>query len=417
MFLTLYTNESGEVLEHPQMTMLGRSGSEWVIPEQKEMMPLPRGASLVKIAHHIPVGLDSEDKLGYFELDPADEPRKANAVAALLPQGFTRTLLPACVSTTSQAGLPLLGYAAVGLKDDQVWVAATQTDEHRKWHPRYYNTDGLLSRIRRMLSKYPENRIYRQLVQCSLKYSCFTAQNIFYQRWEGGIPTMRACNAACIGCISENHGEIASPQERIEFTPSSQEISQVASEHLEKAREGIISFGQGCEGEPSLNAVTLADAIRTVRQQTDRGTVNINTNAGYFEGIRTMCDAGLDAMRVTLFSGNEEHYNIYHRPRQYRLADVENSIRYARDRGVKVSINLLTFPGFTDRNDEVESLLSFLERNPVDMIQLRNLNIDPDLLLEHFDTRSEVIGIPGLINLLREELPEVKLGSYTHPHQ
>ncbi len=413
MFITLFANQQGELLEYPGIGMLGRSGSNWVIPEENEMIPLPRGASLVIVPGCIPVGVDSQEQLTYFEEVPGCE-GKIQAVAALLPQGFTRTFMPAYVKRESDTDLPLLGYAAVGFKHEKIYVAAVQTDAHRKWHPTYYNTEGLPARINKKLKKYPDNRIFRQLAYCSLEYSCFTAQNIFYQRWEGGIPTMPRCNADCMGCISESHLNTNSPQQRLSFNPQVKEIVEVGTEHLIKARDAIISFGQGCEGEPSLNAKTLSQAVEIMRKETSLGTINLNTNAGYTAGIREICNAGLDTMRVTIFSCQQDNYMTYHRPMGYTFGDVEKSIAYAQDKGVKVSLNLLTFPGFTDREDEIEELLYFLEGNRIDMIQLRNLNIDPDYLNNNFSGDSG-IGIINFINLLKEELPGLKIKSYSYP--
>ncbi|HEX2934460.1 MAG TPA: hypothetical protein VHO72_03835, partial [Bacteroidales bacterium] len=187
MFLTLYSNPEGEVFENREIIMLGRSGLEWVIPESSEMIPLPKGATLVSIPGYMPVGINQDDKISCLEHDHHYHTKKITAVAALLPQGFTRTLLPACVSRNNEAW-PLFGYAAVGLKNEDIYVAAVQTDEHHRWHPTYYNTEGLPARINKMLTKYPGNRIFRQLARCSLEYGCFTPQNIFYQRWEAGLP-------------------------------------------------------------------------------------------------------------------------------------------------------------------------------------------------------------------------------------
>lgn len=414
MFLALYANENNELLDHPGVSMLGRTGANWVEPEEQEMIPLPKGASLVTVPRYIPVGLE-EDKLTYFEFDPSGRGQRAYAVAALLPQGFTRTLLPACVSSPSAGDLPLLGYAAVGFKNGQVYVAAVQTDEHRKWHPVYYNTDRLPERINRLLRQYPDNRILQHLAHCSLEYSCFTAQNIFYRRWEGGIPTVAACNADCIGCISEGHDGHTSPQQRLDFVPDVKEIAEIALGHLQEAKEAIISFGQGCEGDPALNAPRLAEAIKIVRQHTDQGTININTNAGFSSGLSQLYEAGLDSMRVTVFSFDKDNYIKYHRPRSYDFAQVRDSIVKAREKGVNVAINLLVFPGFTDRESEIEALLRFVRETPVDMIQLRNLNIDPDYLLNIFESQEEGVGIPTFLSILQQEMPQVGIGSYTHP--
>jgi pyruvate-formate lyase-activating enzyme len=408
-FLAMYANEKGEVLEYPRFGMLGRSGIDWMEPQAGEMIALPQGSALVSIPGYVPVGLEDSR---VSSLTFAPRCREPLAVAALLPQGFTRTLLPACVSPVHK-NLPLLGYAAVGFKKDQIMVAAVQSDEHRKWHPRYYNTEGLPGKITRMLNKYPNNRILRQLANCSLQYSCYTAQNIFYGRWEAGIPTISACNAGCIGCISESHIDVNSPQQRLEFSPSVQEIAELSLEHLTHAQEGIISFGQGCEGEPSLNADVLAPAVIKIRQQSNMGTININSNAGYTNGIKKLCRAGLDAMRVTIFSCLEDNYNCYHIPKNYRLEDVEQSIQYAKGKDLFVSLNLLTFPGFTDREEEVEALLAFVKKNGVDMIQLRNLNIDPDLLFHHIPDGGKSLGVNNFIHIIKDELSQIRIGSYS----
>lgn len=415
MFKTLYANEKGEICDDPMTGMLGRSGNEWVEPSPEEMMPLPGGSTLVLVPGHIPVGIGNNEETFALQADPYQPDRKAWAVAALLPQGFTRTLLPACVGVPDAPELPILGYAAVGLKGEQTYVAAIQSDKHRKWHPVHYNTEGLPRRIAALLRRYPDNRIYKQLARCALQYSCFTAQNIFYQRWEGGIPTMPNCNARCLGCISERHGMAQAPQNRLDFIPDAREISEVAFNHLSKARDGIISFGQGCEGEPSLNAPRLAEAIRITRQHTEKGVINMNSNAGNTAGIKLMCEAGLQALRVTIFSAWEKHYNCYHEPVGYGLDDVFNSIRYAKDKGVFVSLNLLAFPGFTDRESEMEALLSLVQRGGVDMIQLRNLNIDPGCLMEKFPSHEVGIGMAEFLHQLRVAAPDLRLGSYTHP--
>lgn len=417
MFTIIFANDRGEICDDPLTGMLGRSGNEWVEPSPEEMIPLPAGSSLVLIPGHIPVGITDKGAPRVLERDVYQPEGRAWAVAALLPQGFTRTLLPACVGLPEAAELPILGYAAVGLKGERTYVAAVQSDRHRKWHPVYYNTEGLPRRIAGVLKRSPDNRIYRQLARCALQYSCFTAQNIFYRRWEGGIPTMPTCNARCLGCISEQHGKAASPQNRLDFIPTAREISEVAVNHLKRARDGIISFGQGCEGEPSLNAALLSDAIKLIRQQTDRGTINMNSNAGYTEGVKRLCDAGLQSLRVTIFSCREKNYRRYHGPVGYGLGDVLRSVCYAREKGVSVSLNLLVFPGFTDRESELNALLAFVRKGGVNMIQLRNLNIDPRWLMEEFPARETGMGMVEFLHRLQFAAPGVRLGSYTHPQE
>ena len=59
----------------------------------------------------------------------------------------------------------------------------------------------------------------------------------------------------------------------------------------------------------------------------------------------------------------------------------KESLKRARDAGVYSSINLLCFPGMIDREREVEALLAFVKETGLRLIQLRNLNIDPEVLL------------------------------------
>ena len=413
MFLAVYADAAGRIYEHPHLSMLARSGSGWIEPLEEEMMPLPEGASLVSIPGFFPIGMKPGGNPSVLQEDLYGCPGKVQAIAALMPQGFTRTLLPACISENHSV-MPLMGYTAVGFKDGQFWIAATQSDEHYKWHPKFYNQDDLPERVEAMLQRFPDNQIVQQIGHCSLEYNCFTAQNIFYQRWEGGIPTFRQCNANCIGCISESHVPVDSPQHRLERVPSVDEVAELGCFHLEHAEEGIISFGQGCEGDPSLNAVRLAPAIEKIRRQTPRGTINLNSNAGYTKGLVQMIDAGLDAMRVTMFSACENSYNHYHNPVNYTLQDVFNTIDYAKKNGVRVSVNALIFPGFTDRESEITAWFDFVEKHHIDLFQLRNLNMDPDLLLPGLP-EEEGMGMLTLLDALKQNTVGMELGSYTHP--
>ncbi|MDF2815280.1 MAG: radical protein, partial [Paenibacillus sp.] len=204
------------------------------------------------------------------------------------------------------------------------------------------------------------------------------------------------------------------PQTRMSFKPTTDEIVEVMLEHLQTP-DGIISFGQGCEGEPSTQAALIIPAIKRVREQTANGYININTNAGLTDHIRGIVDAGLNLMRVSTISALDDHYNAYYKPRAYNLANVEKSLRYAADHGVYTSINYLIFPGVTDREEEIEAMLGFVRRTGLKLIQMRNLNIDPESYLELIPKpQGEIYGMKQMLDIYRAELPDVVIGSYTH---
>lgn len=312
--------------------------------------------------------------------------------------------------------LPLFGYSAVVWKDGGFYTTARITDDPEKWNPVNCDLDDLEFGVKSLRERYPENRLYEHLSNCALGYECLTASNTFLNRWEGAVPVSYSCNAGCFGCISEQPDDsgFVSPQTRMNFRPSVDELVQVMMEHL-KTPESIISFGQGCEGEPSTQAKIIIEAMREVRAQTDMGYININTNAGLTDFIRGIVDAGLDLMRVSTISALDDHYNAYYKPRGYTLANVEKSLRYATDQGVYTSINYLIFPGVTDREEELEAMIEFVRRTGLKLIQLRNLNIDPESYLELIPpAQGEILGMKQAIEIMQEELPDVVIGSYTH---
>lgn len=410
MFQFVYADEDGNGYIDEDYFGLGLLGASFVEPSEEELIPLPEGASLTMIPNRAPVVINDEDQFVLY-------PNEGWVMGALLPQGYTRTLLPAFVNEDHAAGLPLFGYAAVFAKEGELYVAALPTDEDYKWNPQYFNTEDLAERVEALQNRFPNNRLLQQLGHCALTYGCFTAQNMFYHRWEAGIPVSPVCNARCLGCISLQPSECCpSPQSRLTFVPTVQEVVELAVQHLQDAEDGIISFGQGCEGDPSMQADLIAEAIREIRKQTTQGTINMNTNAGNTEGIQKIVDAGIDSLRVSLNSGTDAVYQAYYRPTNYTLENVRQSLRYAADHGVYTYLNLLTFPGINDTEGEVEHLLQLVQQQQVKAIQIRNLNIDPETMqpLLAF-TEGEAMGVPAFLEILKQELPEVAIGNYTKP--
>jgi molybdenum cofactor biosynthesis enzyme MoaA len=199
--------------------------------------------------------------------------------------------------------------------------------------------------------------------------------------------------------------------ERIRFVPTVDEVLGVALPHLEEAEDAIVSFGQGCEGEPLMHWQLLERSIRELRESTDRGTINLNTNGSFPDRVTKLCDAGLDSIRVTLNSPHRRYYNRYHKPQGYTFRKVVDSLIKAKEKGIYTSINLLVFPGFTDRENEVEGLIELIRETDLDLIQMRNLNIDPDLYLKTVG-RGEGMGISKMIDVLKKEFPSLQFGYF-----
>lgn len=406
MLTALYADNRGEIFDAPGYSAVGRTGNQHIILTPEDMIPMPEGSDLMFLPGR-PAVAAQKGKVNVISSG-------LMAVAAVLPAGYTRTYLPAFAKNTDAPILPLYGYAAVAFYKDQLYVAAVKSDDNDKWNPLKYNTPDLRKKVKRVERELPGNRIVSQLANCSLKWHCCTAQNLFYHRWEAGIPTSPVCNANCLGCISLQPSECCpSPQSRINFTPTPEEIAAVGIYHLSSAPEPIVSFGQGCEGEPALAAANIAAGIKLMREQSKSGVININTNAGYTEGIKKIIDAGLDSMRVSIISAIPDTYQAYYRS-NYTLDDVRKSIKYAKANGVYVSLNMLFFPGFNDRPEEVAAWVEFINETQIDMIQLRNLNIDPDVFLAAMpESKDEPLGVQNFLAMMRKKFPDMELGSFS----
>jgi pyruvate-formate lyase-activating enzyme len=418
----LFADDRGTVYDHPTLAAAVRSGDDLLLPAERPVA-MPTGATLCMLPGRRPVGVDP-DTGEIVTLRQARVGRRAfvpHAVGATLPPGWTRTFLPAARAgalpqVASSSVLPQWAYTAAALDEDGPAVFALHTDRRRHWSVATHGTPDLPGRVGARLEG-TSNPVWHQIARCALEWGCFTAQNTFYGRDEGAIPSSAACNASCIGCLSEQaEGMPPSSHERIERPPSAEDMAELGAEHLERATGRVmVSFGQGCEGEPLLRWREIERAIRLMRRRTGRGSIQVNTNGSRPEALGALVDAGLDACRISLNSASEDLYRAYYRPVGYGLRDVVRSIEVAKDRGAYVALNLLTFPGVTDREREAERLARLVGSLRVDQVQTRSLAIDPDVYMEVARGKGgggRALGIRNLLRLLQSARPGLVLGNF-----
>ncbi|HAD35176.1 MAG TPA: radical SAM protein, partial [Chitinophagaceae bacterium] len=256
---------------------------------------------------------------------------------------------------------------------------------------------------------------------CWLTYHCPAARNYFMGRWECPIPISPACNANCIGCISFQPEEetIVSTQDRLTFKPTAQEVVEYTVPHLKTAPYPIVSFGQGCEGEPLLMWETIREAILEIRKHTNRGSININTNGSNPKAVEALMKVGLNSIRVSTNSAREDVYTKYYRPNNYTFHDIVQSLKIAGEMGGWTSINYFVFPGMTDIAAELDALRKLIEETNLKMIQWRNFNIDPDWYLGKINVQDtgERYGVRQFMDIIHEEFPAVKYGYFNPPKE
>ncbi|MFD2887364.1 radical SAM protein [Chitinophaga cymbidii] len=409
----MYSDGKGNIFEDTSLYVTGRSGWDAVPIPDDEWIELPDGGQLYELPGRRGIGIDVET--GEMRLC-----EKGWAVAAFIPPAHTGFYIAAYETAPDAPTLPLFCYTAAGWHDDKFYVPAQRIEQDIRQECAGFDDKKVKGGVKDMLSAYPHNRLVKHLAEnCALTYHCPAARNYFMGRWECPIPSSPACNANCIGCISFQPEEenIVSNQDRLTFKPTAAEIVEFTVPHLETAPYPIVSYGQGCEGEPLLMWETIRESIIEIRKHTPKGSININTNGSKPNAVRELCKAGLNSIRVSLNSVREHIYNPYYRPNNYQFSDLAESIKIVREHGGWASINYFVFPGMTDSVDEYEALRTFIRETGLSMIQWRNFNIDPDWYLGKIGVTDtgECLGMKQMLELIREEFPDLKYGYFNPP--
>jgi pyruvate-formate lyase-activating enzyme len=345
---------------------------------------------------------------------------KGWAVAAFLPPAHTGLWLAAYETEPGAPTLPLFCYSAAGWSEGRFFAPAIRVEPDIRQESLGYNEKEIRAGVESALQAYPGNRLVRHLAEnCALRYHCPAARNYFLGRWECPVPSSPACNANCLGCISFQPPEesIPSTQDRLDFRPTAAEIVEFTLPHLQSAPFPIISFGQGCEGEPLLMWETLQQAISEIRRNTMRGSININTNGSRPDAVKALCDAGLNSIRVSTNSARKSIYEAYYRPNNYVFEDLIRSLQLVREAGGWTSINYFVFPGMTDSVEEFEALCRMIRETGLNMIQWRNFNIDPDWYLGRIGVSEtgECLGMRQLMEGIQSEFPKLRHGYFNPP--
>jgi pyruvate-formate lyase-activating enzyme len=414
--LLVVSDSKGNIFEIPELLMAGASVNSLSLPDDARMTALPQSSVLFTLPQRIPIGFDCISKKPVALENYHGKP--VFAVAAFLPPGFICTFSSAYQENPKAPRLPLYCYSAIGWKNGKFYGAGIRIDHQMRHEIADDSFEIIDKHAESMLKRYPKNRLVRHLIEnCVFKYRCPNACNLVLGKWECPIPISSSCNASCLGCISYQKKEsgFCSSQHRLNFTATEKEIEEYVVPHLQNAAQPIASFGQGCEGEPLLQVNLIEQSIKRIRNQTHRGILNINTNASLPKAVERICRAGINSMRVSLNSAQEEYYSAYYRPKNYCFDDVCESIAIAHRNNVWISLNYLVFPGFTDHPTEIAALKKMLKKNKINMIQTRNLNIDPHWIIEKMglnDLKGKAIGINQWIHEIKKDFPNVRMGYF-----
>ncbi len=409
----LYSDGEGNIFEDTTLYATGRAGWDALPVPVEDWIELPQGGNLYELPGRRGIGID----VNTGDMRLCD---KGWAVAAFIPPAHTGLYISAFETAADAPTLPLFCYTAAGWLDQKFYVTAVRIEQDIRQESVGYNDEKVATGTTHLLTHYPNNRLVKHLMEnCCMTYHCPAARNFSLGRWECPVPTSPACNANCIGCISFQPEDetITSTQDRLTFKPTAQEIVEFTVPHLMEAPFPIISFGQGCEGEPLLMWETIRESILEIRKHTPRGSININTNGSKPDAVKALCEAGLNSIRVSTNSAREHIYNPYYRPNNYHFNDIIDSLKVMRDFGGWTSINYFVFPGMTDCVEEYEALRKLIIDTDLKMIQWRNFNIDPDWYMGKIGVHEtgDILGVKQLLELIQEEFPKLQFGYFNPP--
>ncbi|MGH7197876.1 MAG: radical SAM protein [Candidatus Omnitrophota bacterium] len=414
----VFADKNGRIYPYPGLEGVGMKAGHYSRLDPRHLVPLPEHAEFFLLPDRVAVGYDAQTnefvELPYNPYSQTEEP--CTPVAAFLPPGLTLTHSTAYAEKEGAGLLPLFAYAPCVFYKNEFYASAVPVDTDIRHDERFMDPAAIQKNIDKCQKLFPKNRLVPHLANCATVNACANAKNFFLGRFEAPIPVSPVCNAQCQGCISyQPPGRVPPTQKRITFTPTPEEIAQIALYHMEREPDPLVSFGQGCEGEPTLAGDTIEKAIRLIRRSSSKGSINLNTNAGRPDSITRLFDAGLNTVRVSTNAVREPYYSLYYQPKGYSFKEVTASVDAARRAGGFVSLNYLSMPGFTDSREEFDALKTFIGEHGVNMIQWRNLNYDPrryfrDLGLD--GARLEMLGMPEILAALKEEYPKLDMGYF-----
>lgn len=408
---------AGRIFDHPDLAMLGWDGDVWRRPLDDELITMPKGSDLYVLPGRVPYAVDPTCDQPVAVEGDADT-GVLQAVACFVAPAYLRLLHPAYDSQPEAPDLSLYAYSAVGWMNGHFVVPAMRVDADKRQDPYRFDIGEVTRKVRQIRAASPNNRAIEHIENCALVYHCRAAQNFFLGRWEAPLPAASTCNAACVGCISDQPGSsFAANHDRIKINSRAEDLIELAVQHLQRVPNGVVSFGQGCEGEPLLQGKVLEDTVRGIRERTDKGVINLNSNASLPRIVARLADAGLDSIRISLSSGRAAMYTAYYKPKGYTFDHVLQSAVEMSSRGKYVSLNYFVFPGVSDSPVEIDATAAFIERGGVDLVQLRNLNIDPELYLRVLGDGAVdgPIGVGAMVRELRSRFPHLRFGYFNPP--
>jgi hypothetical protein len=236
---------AGRIFDLPGYAAVGMGGEDLTPLAAAQTMAIPYGSELMLMPDRIPVLFNLAT--GSFEELP-DNPYAPGEpvfpVAVFNSPGYVIAHVAAYRERRRARALPLFSYGAVGWRRGKFRSAAIRVDREPRQDLRRMPLPAVRAAVKDLRRRMPDNRLRRHLETCALHYGCPAGKNFFLGRYEAPLPTAVTCNARCLGCLSlQKDSGVSCTQERIGFTPTPEEIAEVALFHIGRVKKAVVSFG------------------------------------------------------------------------------------------------------------------------------------------------------------------------------
>lgn len=393
----VYADRDGTIYDEPELHMLSMDASGFALPRPEDLTPLPDHCPVVLLPGRHALGLDTTTG----EVTVHEE----IALAALVPENYVTTGLPAAHIEETSPDLPLRPYAAVGFAHNKFYICARKIDDNSRSGFSRVATKRIKKSGNAIKTLYPKNRIIKHLVdECALQNNCREAQNFCLGLPEMFLPAHPAplCPNACA----------SSQQACLAFEPTANELAEAMLHHAQSATDPIISFGAIC-GEQGLDHTeVMLEAFNLFKQQGGEATTILHVAEGSRSPLESLSKVGLSGICSTI-SG------YAHDAPQLNPTDETNSFtpyshfETARELGLRCMVRYKYFPGISDTENELEKLISLLQQYAIGHLILNNLPNDPQRFcqnLGHLDN-GPVVGFGNFLKRIKKQCPAIPIVS------
>jgi len=363
----LFADDKGTIYDHPTLKMTVRSENLITIPYELEMEIVPE---LVK-----PEYLENASPLAYNQEKAGIEVFKSgHAIFIQPPEGYLRLYLPAYQKRSDNILSPK-SYTPVGWMNECFVSPITLVDNIPS--PESESTG---KKFHGFLKSFKKENAFKDFLLLN--------SDLYHTKNE----------------------EIVFPfsDETSHFTAN--DLTSILEHYSTIASHPILNICHNNFTEQT-NPDTFLNIIEKIKSKNDKITIIYSSNLQDLLMLKKIVNSGCDCINVELMTTNSETGRIV--DETVSIEHVYKSLQAVYRKNIYKSLTLHTLPGLTDRHTETESLIDFLSTFKIDLLLLKNMEIDPDIIFMNNNLKKEDIkGLKNMLKLVKKRVKNIKIGYF-----